>query len=187
MNWLAQLAQNFSYLSNSEIPTNITWYCNALCTPSPTTWLIFQVPFGDCELGCISAEQDMFNLGPRKDFFFPTIIKCWTLCQERHRWNRSLRFGCPQPGAGLLCPHHPYQQWVFTGPAYLVDVVSAIVCGPSFWRCICLCCCSGSLWVWCEEGHHLWSDTWEALSTDVFVAFAVDKCSSLYCSMNSRS
>ena len=123
----------------------------------------------------------------KEGFFLPTVIKCWTLCQERHRWDRSLKLGCPQPAAGLLCPDHPYQQWVFRGPAYLVDVASAIVCGPSFWRCICLCCCSGSLWVWCEEGHHLWSDTWEAPSTDVFVAFAVDKCSSLYCSMNSRS
>lgn len=108
-------------------------------------------------------------------FSFPTIIKCWTLCQERHRWNRSLRFGCLSLRQLCPCPHHPYQQWVFRGPAYL-DVASAIV-WAFFWRCICLCCCSGSLWVWCEEGHHLWSDTWEALSKwRAFVAFAVDKC-----------
>lgn len=41
---------------------------------------------------------------------------------------------------------------------WLVNVEIAIVCGTSFWRCICLCCCFCSLWVWCEEGHRLWSD-----------------------------
>lgn len=195
MNWLAQLAQNFNYLGNSEIHLNLIWCCNTLCYPPPPK-LTFQVPFWwlwiRLHISWIRYVQPVSkescfvfppSLSPSAGFAYRRVTDGTESCS-----SGILRLA---PRACSLCPQRPRPpdrlQCVLWSPAYLVNVATAIVCGPSFWRCTCLCYCFGSLWVWCEEGHHLWSDTWEARSMDVFVAFAVDKCSSLYCSMNSRS
>lgn len=152
-----------------------------------TTWLTFQESFGACELDCLSAEQNMFNLCPKKGFFPRSIISAEFSLHRVTLMGRKQEVGVFSDLACAFFASSALTNSSFWSPAYLVNVVTAIVCGTSFWRCICLCCCFCSLWVWCEEGHRLWSDIWEAPSRDVFVAFAVDKYSSLYCSMNSQS